>query len=170
MSYSNSETAVLDAAPPGAGASGLRRNYLRLPELVAQSIGLVGASGGVGILIPAVFATAGNGTWLAYVFATVALLFSSWSITLFARSTASSGALYTYAAQGIGPIWGVICGWSLLVAYAIGAAGILQGTVNTLLVLARELGVLGKTTPLSVTLALTGITGFAAWYIAYRDI
>jgi len=104
MSYPATSAQALPAQDAAPQASGLRRNYLSLPELIAQSIGLVGVSGGIGVLIPAVFATAGNGTWLAYVFAIVALLFSSWSIAVFARDSASPGALYAYVSAGIGPI------------------------------------------------------------------
>ncbi|MEM5404870.1 MULTISPECIES: APC family permease [Paraburkholderia] len=154
----------------GPHTAGLRRNYLNLPELIAQSIGLVGVSGGIGVLIPAVYTTAGNGTWLAYLFAIVALLFSSWSISIFARDSASPGSLYSYVSVGIGPIWGAICGWSLLIAYAVAAAGILQGTISAFLVLGREVGLLGSTTALATTLGLTVVTAFAAWYITFRDI
>ena len=167
------EATHASAAPLAADiahAGGLRRNYLNLPELIAQSIGLVGVSGGIGVLIPAVYTTAGNGTWLAYVFAIVALLFSSWSISIFARDSASPGALYSYVSKGIGPIWGAICGWSLLIAYAVAASGILQGTISTFLVLGREIGLLGSAVPVSVTLGLTVVTAFAAWYITFRDI
>ncbi|WP_052409332.1 APC family permease [Paraburkholderia oxyphila] len=159
-----------ELAPDASRPLGLRRNYLNLPELIAQSIGLVGVSGGIGVLIPAVYATAGNGTWLAYLFAIVALLFSSWSISIFARDSASPGALYAYVSAGIGPIWGAICGWSLLIAYAVAAAGILQGTINTFVVLGREVGLFGGAVSLSLTLALTVVTAFAAWYITFRDI
>jgi len=170
MYHENNQAAAVALAPVGTDTPGLRQNYLRLPELISQSIGLVGVSGGIGILIPAVFATAGNGTWLAYLFATVALLFSSWSISWFARGTASPGALYTYVSHGIGPIWGVICGWSLLVAYAVGAAGILQGTVNTFVVLAQEIGLLGSGNSLPANVLLTVVIALAAWYIAFRGM
>ncbi|TDV06762.1 APC family permease [Paraburkholderia caballeronis] len=170
MTYESSNASALAAPADAPHTGGLRRNYLNLPELIAQSIGLVGVSGGIGVLIPAVFATAGNGTWLAYVFAIVALLFSSWSISIFARDSASPGALYSYVSAGIGPLWGAICGWSLLIAYALAAAGILQGTLSTFLVLGREVGLLGGTVSTSVTLGLTVATAFAAWYIAFRDI
>jgi len=155
-----------DPPPPAS----LRRDYLHLPELIAQSIGLVAVSGGVGVLIPAVFATAGNGTWLAFVFAMVALLFSSWSITLFARNSASPGALYSYAALGLGPIWGVVGGWALLVAYGFSAAGILPGTVNSLLAVARDLGLASGPVAPRPILLLTVLTALAAWIIAWRDI
>jgi amino acid transporter len=170
MTLEASGAPVIPARADGSQAKGLRRNYLNLPELIAQSIGLVGVSGGIGVLIPAVYATAGNGTWLAYVFSIVALLFASWSIMTFARDSASPGALYTYVAIGIGPIWGVICGWSLLVAYGISAAGILEGTINSFLVFGREIGWLGTQTSTSFVLALTVVTVFAAWYITWRDV
>jgi amino acid transporter len=149
----------------------LRRSYLSLSELIAQSIGLVGAAGGAGLLIPAVFATAGNGTWLAYLLATVGLLFASWSITQFAKRTASPGALYTYAARGLGPIWGVIAGWSLLIAYGVGAAGILQGTVNEIVVLFKDIGIGAATgTTLGASIAITAAVTLGAWFITWRDI
>ena len=103
MSHPASTAQALPAHHTVPPAGSLRRNYLSLPELIAQSIGLVGVSGGIGVLIPAVFATAGNGTWLAYLFAIVALLFASWSISVFARDSASPGALYAYVSAGIGP-------------------------------------------------------------------
>ena len=117
------------------------------------------------MLIPALRDPAGNGT--AYLFAIVALLFASWSISVFARDSASPGA---YARVGRHrAVWGAICGWSLLIAYAVAAAGILQGTINTFLVLGRETGLLGSATPLGAVLT-TVVTAFAAWYIAFRDI
>jgi amino acid transporter len=170
MPYEIGDASVIGADLNVAQADGLQRNYLSLPELIAQSIGVVGVSGGISVVIPAVYGTAGNGTWLAFVFAIVALLFSSWSISTFARDAASPGSLYSYVSLGIGPVWGVICGWSLLIAYGVGAAGILQGTIGTSLVFASEAGLLGDAAPLGITLGLTIATAFAAWYIAYRDI
>jgi amino acid transporter len=138
--------------------------------VAAQSIGLVGASGGVGLLIPSVFGTVGNGTWLAYLFAGITLLFAAWAISQFARRTASPGALYVYAARGLGPIWGVIAGWALLIAYVIGAAGILQGTVQEFLVFLQGVGLPGNITALSLILPATFVITLVAWFISYRDI
>lgn len=162
-------SAALPAVDSHAPAQ-LRRNYLSLPELIAQSIGLVGAAGGAGLLVPAVFANAGNGTWLAYLFATGALLFASWSLTQFAKRAASPGALYLYAARGLGPIWGVIAGWALLIAYGVGAAGILQGTAHEVLVFLRDAGIVGGAASLTLNLAVLAAVSLGAWFIAYRDI
>lgn len=167
LAAANSASSQSDGSAAGGA---LRRNYLRLPEVVAQSIGLVGASGGVGLLIPSVFAVAGNGTWLAYAFAAVTLLFAAWSISQFARRTASPGALYVYAARGLGPLCGIIAGWALLVAYVVGAAGILQGTTEECLVFLKGVQVVGPTPSVLVEAATTIVLGLAAWYVSYRDI
>jgi amino acid transporter len=141
-----------------------------MPELAAQSIGLVGVTGGMGMLIPAVSATAGAHTWLAYAFAVVALLFSSWSISFFAREMACSGALYTFSARAFGPFGGLVCGGCMFVAYAIGAASILLGAVSTLCVFLLRTGVLSTppgTGSLSAALVLLAALG--AW-LTSRDI
>ena len=52
------------------------------------------------LVIPVVFASAGYGTWLAYLFATLALLLLSLNINVFASRSASPGALYAFAGQG----------------------------------------------------------------------
>jgi amino acid transporter len=148
--------------------AGLRRNYLSLPEVVAQAVGGVAPSGSPALIIPAVFATVGNGTWLAYLFATIALLLVSWSINQFASRAASPGALYVYAAKGLGPIWGAISGWSLLVAYVFTAAAVIGGSVNYLLVLVH-MG-LGTAHDYVFGILLSLVAGCIAWMLAYRDI
>ncbi len=115
-----------------------------------------------------VFAVAGNATWVAYLFATIALLFVSWNINQFARRTANPGALYVFAGQGLGGFWGVIAGWSLLIAYLFTAGAVIGGSVNSLLVLAHTFGVTGLDGPLTLVISLAVI--FGAWWLAYRDI
>jgi amino acid transporter len=141
-----------------------------MPELAAQSIGLVGVSGGVGMLIPAVSATAGPHTWVAYVFAIVALLFGSWSISFFARQMASPGALYTFAARGFGLAGALVCGSCLLVAYIIGAAGILLGAVNALAVFLIKAGALGGLPGPGATVALVLLLAVSGAWLSGRDI
>lgn len=165
-----SNTTITTPSATGArrGSGSLGRNRLSLPEVIAQSIGTVAPSGTPALVIPAVFAAAGNGTWLAYLFATIALLFVSWSINQFARRTASPGALYVFAGQGLGKFGGVVAGWSLLTAYLFTAAAVIGGAVNSFLVLAHAAGLTAFDGPLIVLLSLAVIV--AAWWLAYRDI
>ncbi|OLP62637.1 hypothetical protein BJF93_12430 [Xaviernesmea oryzae] len=146
----------------------MAQGRLTLPEAVAQSIGTVAPSGTPALVIPVVFAAAGNGTWLAYLFATLALFFVAWTINQFARRTATHGALYVFAGQGLGGFAGVVAGWSLLIAYLFTAGAVIGGSVNSLLVLAHRFG-LGAFDPVLTPLASLFVVA-GAWYIAYRDI
>ncbi len=71
-----------------SAGQGLKSNHLSFIEVVSQSIGVIAPSGTPGLVIPVVFATTGNGIWLAYAFATIALLIVSLQI---------NGLLITYA-------------------------------------------------------------------------
>src|SRR5260221_14149495 len=113
-SVSTTQTARFDHVVTGSG-NGLKKNYLSFPEIAAQSIGTIAPSGTPGLFISVVFATAGNGTWLSYVFATIALLIVAFQINIFATRVATPGALYVYAGRGLGPFAGVVSGWALLI-------------------------------------------------------
>jgi amino acid transporter len=165
---STTDTAQITSPSIKVSGGTLAAGRLSLPEVIGQSIGTVAPSGTPALVIPAVFAAAGNGTWLAYVFATVALLFVAWNVNQFARYTANPGALYVFAGQGLGPFWGVIAGWSLLIAYLFTGAAVIGGSANSLLVLAHKLGLQNADHALTIVIALALIAG--AWFLAYRDI
>ena len=67
------------------------------------------------LALPSEFGAAGYGSWLGYVIVTLALVCVSLNINEFAKREAAPGSLYVVAAKGLGPIWGVISGWSLLI-------------------------------------------------------
>jgi amino acid transporter len=77
------------------------------------------------LIIPLAFSNAGEGTWLAYLFGTVMLLFVVFCLNQFARRCAAPGAMYTYTARGLGAGAGVFSGWTLIWSYLfIGVAGL----------------------------------------------
>ncbi len=80
--------------------------------------------------VPLVFALAGNGTWLAYLFATVAILLIALCISRFARYTSCSGSLYTYATSSLPPVVSGIAGWALLLAYIATGSAVAGGFIN----------------------------------------
>jgi amino acid transporter len=156
------------AAPIQPPSNGLRANYLTLPEVIGQSVGTVAPSVTPALLIGAVFASAGNGTWLAYAFATVALVFVAWSINQFASRVASPGSLYVFAGKGLGLTLGVIAGWSLIIAYLFTAAAVIGGSVNYLMAIVHDAGGVGGGRDLAVGFSIIVVA--AAWALAYRDI
>jgi len=150
-----------------AGGSGLRRDCLGFWEVFAQSIANIAPTATPALVIPLAFAVVGNMTWAIYVFATVALLLVTYQINQFARRSASPGSLYMYVGKGLGPSWGVITGWSQVIAYVVIGAAVVAGAANYVGVLVHFV-VKGYDGPLTVASII--LVALAAWYIAYRDI
>jgi amino acid transporter len=145
-------------------SSGLRSNCLPFPDVLAQSVANIAPTVTPTVNAALVFASAGNGTWLTYVIATVGLLFVGMNINQFAQRSAAPGSLYMYIAKGLGPMAGVITGWALMLAYLVTAIAVASGFANYGIVLLAPLGI--TPSPIFLIAICVGI----AWYVAYRDI
>jgi amino acid transporter len=161
-------TADISRSGDGAGKKGLKKNYLSFPDVLSQSIGTIAPSGTPGLVIPVVFATAANGTWLAYGFATIALLIVALQINVFASRVSTPGSLYVYAGIGLGPLAGIISGWALLIGYIFTAGAVILGTVNTSLAVFHIAGL--TTADIGLTYGISIVAAVVAWWLAYRDI
>lgn len=144
---------------------GLRRGVLSPMETLAQSVSTMAPTTTPAATIPLVCALAGNGTWLAYVLATGAILLVALCIAKFARHSASPGSLYTYAST-ILPRWlSATVAWSLLLAYVATGSSVIGGFYHYANLLLRD--ATGHVFS-AVALALL-VTGASIW-IAYRDV
>jgi amino acid transporter len=114
------------------------------------------------LIAPYMFALAGYGTWLAYVFGGAMLTFVALCINQFARRSAASGSMYRYVADELGPTVGAVAGWSLLWAYGFVAAAVLGA-------MALFVGLLGGATVLSPFLVVV-LVALIAWQAAYRGV
>jgi amino acid transporter len=148
-----------------ATATGLRADNLSAVETLAQSISTIAPTATPALTIPLVFALAGNGTWLAYVFAMSAIVLIAFCISRFARHTSCSGSLYTYATSSLPPWASGVAGWALLLAYGATGASVAGGFINYANVLMLE--ITGRTVS-TVLLALVCVL-LSTW-IAYRDV
>jgi amino acid transporter len=117
------------------------------------------------MIIPLVFAMAGNATWFVYLLATVATLLVGYCVSRFARLTASPGSLYTYAADTLPPVFGACAAWGLLMAYLASGASAAGGTLYFAVVLSQQFF---HFAPPAIPL-LTLLCAVAA-LIAYRDV
>lgn len=113
-----------------AADTGLKKNYLNFPEVLAQSIGGIAPSGTPTLVIPLVFASALSGTWLAYAFATVVVILIALNLNIFTKRSASPGSLYEYIVKGLGSGAGVVAGWALVLAYFLTASAVYCGFIN----------------------------------------
>jgi amino acid transporter len=154
------ESAAIASSP-----SGLRADTLSPLETLAQSISTIAPTTTPTMTIPLVFALAGNGTWLAYLFATGAVLLMALCISRFARHSSCSGSLYTYATSSLPPAVSSIAGWALLLAYVATGASVTGGFINYANVLL--VATFGHTLPAAALAILCVGTATA---IAYRDV
>src|SRR6202142_3322463 len=144
---------------------GLRREILSPLETLAQSVSTIAPTTTPAATIPLVCALAGNGTWLAYLLATVAVLLVAVCISRLARYSASPGSLYTYASMILPPWLGAVAAWSLLLAYIATGASVAGGFYYYANVLLRDAARRAISTVV-LTLIVTGISG----WIAARDV
>jgi amino acid transporter len=140
---------------------------LSFVEVLATSIALIGPSMTPVLIAPYIYANAGNGTWLAYVFGGVMLIFVALNINQFARRSSGAGSMYEYAAENLGSTLGSISGWALLWAYVFVAAAVLGAMALFVSLLLQRVGV----APNALLYVATAIViAVVCWLAAYRGV
>src|ERR1700761_5293438 len=161
-------TSPTTASPPSSAGPhhGLKARALGFPTVLAQSVALISPTMTAVLIIPLCFADSGQGTWLAYAFGTLMLLFVVFCLNQFAKRSALPGSMYGYTAKGLGPVAGVMSGWSLIWCYLfIGIAG-LTGFSIFAAQLFSSMGVHGAIPPV----LFFCLSAAVCWFIAYKDI
>jgi amino acid transporter len=145
-------------------------NVLNYWEVLAQSIALISPTMTAALIVPAMFSNAANGSWMAYAFATVMLLFVAMNLNEFAKRQTTSGSMYAYVTRGLGAIAGGVTGWSLMFAYLfIGLAG-MTGFTNFAQVLVSMTGHTGFANSLGFALACCAVCMATSFYCAFKDV
>lgn len=142
----------------------MKAGSLSFIEVLATSIALIGPSMTPILIAPYMYALAGNGTWLAYVFGGTMLVFVALCINQFARRSASAGSMYHYVAEHLGQGAGAVGGWTLLWAYGFVAAAVLGAMA---LFVGRLFASAGWHVPAALTIAVLAVV---AWQAAYRGV
>jgi len=154
-----------DGAPESYG---LRAGVLGPVETLAQSVSAMAPSTSPSLTIPLVFALAGNATWFVYLMATAATFLVGFCVSRFAKLSASPGSLYTYTAETLPSVFGVLAAWGLLLAYLATGASVAGGGLYYFGVLWQQF--LPWTHWMPHALPTLGvICGIAGW-VAYRDV
>src|SRR5216684_7126613 len=144
---------------------GLRREILSPMETLAQSVSTMAPPTTPAATIPLVCALAGNGTWLAYVLATAAVLLVALCISRYARHSSSPGSLYSYASLTLPPWLSATVAWSLLLAYVATGSSVIGGFYHYANLLLRD----ATGHVYSAVLLATLVTSVSIG-IAYRDV
>jgi amino acid transporter len=157
--------APMPQTPSDPSAYGLRRGVLSPMEILAQSVSTIAPTTTPAATIPLVCALAGNGTWLAYVLATTAILLVALCVAKYARFSASPGSLFSYASMTLSPWLAATAAWSLLLAYVATGASVIGGFYHYGVLLIRE------ATGHAVSAALLALVVTAiSIAIAWRDV
>lgn len=165
MSDAKTATAAVYSEQSSQEDYGLHAGALGPLETLAQSVSAMAPSTSPSLTIPLVFAMAGNATWLVYLLATGATLVVGFCVSRFARLSASPGSLYTYTADTLPQIFGVVAGWGLLIAYLATGASVAGGALYYTSLLAQQFLHWVPPTPLTLT-----IVCLVAGFVAYRDV
>jgi amino acid transporter len=144
---------------------GLRTGVLSPMETLAQSVSTMAPTTTPVATIPLVCALAGNGTWLAYVLATGAVLLVGVGIARYARYSSSPGSLYTYAAMTLPPWLSAVAAWSLLLAYIATGSSVIGGFYHYANLLLHDATGHGT----SAALLAIGVT-VVSMAVAWRDV
>jgi amino acid transporter len=107
----------MDKMGDGAGYERLGRRRLKLVDVVAQSVGLIGPVFSAAFLIPLIagFGFSGEGagiaTPFAVILATIGVLGLGWIVAQYAKRVHAAGSLYDYVTMGLGSRIGGWTGW-----------------------------------------------------------
>jgi amino acid transporter len=121
----------MDKMSEGTGYERLGRRRLKLVDVVAQSVGLIGPVFSAAFLIPLIagFNFSGEGagiaTPFAVILAAIGVLALGWIVAQYAKRVHAAGSLYDYVTMGLGSRVGGWAGWiyyggTLLLSSAIG--------------------------------------------------
>lgn len=157
-------TTEIKIYPKQANTHGLKHDSLSFGEVLAQSFAVIAPTTIPASNLGLIVALSGNGTWLSFLLGLIGLVLVSININQFASRSASAGSLYSYIVKGLGPTAGVICGWSLVLAYLLTGMSVLCGFANFSGILFGHLGI----HPSSISLLALGAG--IAWYAAYKDV
>jgi amino acid transporter len=154
----------METSSKKSAAGALRAGCLNFTELSAISVANIGPTLVAALVVPLMYASAGNASWLAYLFGTIMLLFVTFNLNQFARRSAATGSMHAYTVMGLGATTGGISGWCLVWAYLFdGIAGVAGFAIfgNALF------GMLGFQVPNALMFA---ILCFIIWFLAYEDV
>jgi len=119
----------------------LRPDSVRFLRTVALSVGIQGPTAGV-IVGPAVLAgIVGGAGALSCVLALIAMSFVAYAFVLFSRSFNSSSSVFAFNASTLGPRYGLVSVWMLLLVYVSFAGGVYASTADIAGTLLASLGV-----------------------------
>lgn len=145
----------------------LRRGTLSQAESLGQSIANIAPVVTPALNISVVAMLAGPGSWLAYLIATIGMMFVAANVGALARRHPQSGSYFLYIGRNFGPFTGAMTGVAMIGAYLFTAVAVTIAFTVFFNNVLRSMGVDSVSVP--TWLLVAGFVG-AVWLAGYRDI
>lgn len=164
MSSSTLPDTVSDSA---AQARQLRGGSLTALETIGQSIANIAPTCTPALNISVVAGLAGVGSWLAYLIATIGMMFVAANVGTLAKRHPLAGSYFVYIGRTLGPLAGMIAGWSMIAAYLLTGVAVV---ISSQIFLANMLSALGLAKLMVPGWLFYVVFVGGIWACAYRDI
>jgi amino acid transporter len=144
----------------------LKRNSLSLVEAIGQSVCSLSPTFTPALGVAVVGGMAGSESWLVYALATVSLVIVAINIGKLAKRIPAAGSFFLYVSRTLGPSWGLLSGWAMLVAYLFTAVAL---TVATSIFFKDFIAAIGIKTAVPNFLIYIAVSALI-FLLAYRDV
>jgi amino acid transporter len=109
---------------------------------------------------------AGSAAWLVYTLATISLVIVGINIGKLAKRIPAAGSFFLYVSRTLGPSWGLLSGWAMLVAYLFTAVAL---TVAASIFFKDFIAAIGIKTMVPNSVIYIAISALV-FALAYRDV
>jgi amino acid transporter len=101
----------------------LKKN-LSIVEAIGQSVCSLSPTFTPALAVAVVGGMAGSAAWLVYTLATISLVIVGINIGKLAKRIPAAGSFFLYISRTLGPSWGLLSGWAMLLAYLFTAVAL----------------------------------------------
>jgi amino acid transporter len=144
----------------------LRKDSLTFIEAIGQSICSLSPTFTPALGVAVVGGMAGSASWLVYTLATIGIVIVAINIAALAKRIPAAGSFFIYVSRTLGPSYGLLSGWAMLVAYLFTSVAL---TVATSLFFKALLVAVGITTLIPNPVIYVAVSALI-WVMAYRDV
>jgi len=146
--------------------SELRRNNLTLIEAVGQSVCSLSPTFTPALAVAVVGGMAGANSWLVYLLATISITIVGINIAKLAKRIPAAGSFFLYVSRTLGPSWGLLSGWAMLVAYLFTSVALTVATSIFFKDFFDAIGLKAMPPNFIIYIAVSALI----WFLAYRDV
>ncbi len=144
----------------------LRRNSLSLVEAIGQSVCSLSPTFTPALGVAVVGGMAGSESWLVYALATVSLVIVAINIGKLAKRIPAAGSFFLYVSRTLGPSFGLLSGWAMLVAYLFTAVALTVATSIFFKDFVVAIGIKAVVPNFLIYIAVSALI----FLLAYRDV